>query len=58
MLDDGSILAAGYAPTTHTTEFHGGREAAEDNGGSAGADERSELAARRSGAIDLLARAR
>ena len=53
VLDDGSILAAGYAPTMHTTEFTVDVEAAEDHGRAAGTAERSEPAARRPGPVDL-----
>ena len=53
VLDDGSMLAAGYAPTKHTTEVHRRGEAAEDHGRSAGVAERSEPAARRAGPFDL-----
>ena len=53
VLEDGSILAQGYAPTKHTTEFAVEDERREDHGGAAGAAERSESAAGRAGPVDL-----
>ena len=57
VLDDGSILAQGYAPTKHTTEFAVETKLREDHRRAAGAAERPEPAAGRAGPVDLWARA-